>query len=152
MSILGVREFIKWSKPQNTPKPHCRLEMKTASYTEPCKCHTCVRTASYMWRTLSYLRRNFFFAGATFLCWCDFSFLVRLSLAGATFFLWRDCFFCWRDFLLLARLFCWRDFFSLARLFSLALICRSLLVLSRAQTTSTCSCKQDGWLRSRESK
>ena len=148
MSILGVREFLKWSKPQNTPKPPCRLEMKTGSYTEPCKCHTCVRTASYMRRTLSYLRRNFFllarlfFAGATFFGWCDFFSLARL-------------FFCWRDFLLLARLFCWCDFFSLARLFSLALICRSLLVLSRAQTTSTCSCKQDGWLvwlRSRESK
>ena len=104
--------------------------MKTGSYTEPCKCHTCVRTASYMcaysiihvcvtfWRTLSYLRRDFFFAGATFFCWRDFSLLVRLSFAGATFFRWRDCIFVGATFFLLVRLsfagttfFRWRDFF-----------------------------------------
>ena len=86
LSILGVREFLKWSKPQNTPKPPHRLEMKTGSYTEPCKCHTCVRTASYMWHTLSYLRRNFFFAGATVFLLARLFFAGATLFAGATFF------------------------------------------------------------------
>ena len=101
---------------------------------------------------------HFLTCGATFLRWRDcifagatFFLLARLFFAGATFFCWRDFFslarlyFCWRDFFFAgATFFRWHDFFSLARLFSQALICRSLLVLWRAQTTSTYSCKQDG--------
>ena len=121
--------------------------------------HTCVRhilahtflpaaRLLFCWRD--------FFCWRHFFCWRDFSLLVRLSFAGATFFRWRDCIFAGATFFFAgATFFCWHDFFSLARLFSQALICRSLLVLWRAQTTSTYSCKQDGWLvwfRSRESK
>ena len=68
---------------------------------------------------------NFFSAGATFFCWCDFLLLVLLFFASATFFRSRDLFF-------------------LARLFPLALICRPLVVLLRAQSTNMCSCEQDG--------
>ena len=102
--------------------------------------HTCVRHI---------LAHTFLPAARLLFCWRDFSSLVRLSFAGATFFRWRDCIFVGATF------FCWHDFFSLARLFSQALICRTLLVLLWAQTTGTYSCKQDGWLvwlRSRESK
>ena len=50
--------------------------------TEPCKCHTCVRTESYTCAYSIFFRwRDFFFAGATF-----FS-LARLFFAGATLFL-----------------------------------------------------------------
>ena len=57
--------------------------------------HVCVT----FWRTLSYLRRDFFFAGATFFRWRDcifagatFFLLARLFFAGTTFFRWRDFF------------------------------------------------------------
>ena len=113
----------------------------------------------------------FFITSATFFCLArlffvgaTFSSLARLFFVGATFsslarlfFVWRDFFF-WRDFFLFgATFFRWRDFFSLARLFfvSLALICRPLLDLLRAQVTNTCSCEQDGGLgglRSKEGK
>ena len=102
----------------------------------------------FVWRDFFSLAR-LFFSGATFFC------LARLFFAGATFFSLARLFFLWRDFFFLARLFFvgatfffWRDFFSLARLFfvSLALICRPLLDLLRAQVTNTCSCEQDGGL------
>ena len=63
--------------------------------------HVCV----IFWRTLSYLRRDFFFAGATFLRWCDFLLLARLFFAGATVFLLARLFFAGTTF------FRWRDFF-----------------------------------------
>mgnify|MGYP000356222660 CR=1 FL=1 len=123
--------------------------MKTGSYTEPCKCHTCVRTASYM--CASYSSAHFLTCGETSFLLARFFLLTRPFFAGATFFCWRDFFslarlyFCWRDFFFAgATFFYWHDFFSLARLFSQALICRTLLVLLWAQTTSTYSCKQDG--------
>ena len=62
--------------------------------------------------------------------------LARLFLSGATFFLSSATFFS------PARLF-----FAGATFFSLALICRPLLDLLRAQVTNTCSCEQDGLLQ-----
>ena len=56
--------------------------------TEPCKCHTCVRTESYM---------------------CAYSIIL---VCVQHFFSLARLFFRWRDAFLLARLFSyWRDFF-----------------------------------------
>ena len=72
----------------------------------------------YMCRySIIHVAHTFLPATQLFFCWRDFSLLVRLSLAGATFFRWRDCFFagatffCWRDFFVGATFFRWRDFF-----------------------------------------
>ena len=108
--------------------------------------HVCVQHHTCVCHILAH---TFLPAGATFLCWCDFLLLARLFSLARLYFCWCDFFFAGATF------FCWHDFFSLVRLFSQALICRTLLVLLWAQTTSTYSCKQDGWLvwlRSRESK
>ena len=110
------------------------------------------------------LARLFFLSGATFFRWRDFFPLARLFLLWRDFFSFGATLFFWRDFFLFgATFFRWRDFFFLARLFfagatffvSLALICRPLLDLLRAQVTNTCSCEQDGGLgglRSKEGK
>ena len=58
--------------------------------------HTCVRHI---------LAHTFLPAARLLFCWRDFSLLVWLSFAGATFFRWRDFIFAG------ATLFRWRDFF-----------------------------------------
>ena len=79
------------------------------------------------------LAHTFLPAAQLYFCWRDFFFSRDFYFAGATFFLLARLFFAGTTF-----------FFLLARIVFLVLICRPLLVLLRAQSTSTCCRKQDG--------